>query len=82
MDWKLGVSVSSSSCRSLNSPHVSLLLKVADPGGNTQQHTAEMSVPEFQVGLRFFFFFFWLNIASYLVDTRVHQGIDCPNHVM
>ena len=49
MDWKLGVSISSSSCRALNSPHVSLLLKVADPGGSVQQHSAEMSVSEFQV---------------------------------
>ncbi|KAL5460090.1 hypothetical protein EMCRGX_G033511 [Ephydatia muelleri] len=48
MDWKLGVSISSSSCRSLNSPHVSLLLKVANPAGTVQQHSAEMSVSEFQ----------------------------------
>ena len=48
MDWKLGVSISSSACRSLNSPHVSLLLKVADPAGTVQQHSVEMSVSEFQ----------------------------------
>ena len=49
MDWKLGVAMSSSSCRSLNSPYVSLQLRIAESGGNIRLQTVEMTIPEFQV---------------------------------
>ena len=49
MDWKLGVAMSSSSCRSLNSPYVSLQLRIAEAGGNIRLQTVEMTIPEFQV---------------------------------
>ena len=53
MDWKLGVAMSSSSCRSLNSPYVSLQLRIAESGGNIRLQTVEMTIPEFQVSVLF-----------------------------
>ena len=49
MDWKLGVAMSSSSCRSLSSPYVTLQLRIAEAGGNIRLQTVEMTIPEFQV---------------------------------
>ncbi|XP_071376499.1 COMM domain-containing protein 6 isoform X1 [Centroberyx affinis] len=48
MQWKLGMAVSSDTCRSLNSPYVSLLLKIAEPSGQIRQRSFEMTVPQFQ----------------------------------
>lgn len=50
MDWKLGVAMSSSSCRSLSTPYISLQLKISDSATTTQLRHIEMTVPEFQVG--------------------------------
>ena len=47
MDWKIGLAVSSTHCENLNSPYISLLLKVAHRDGHTTQHPFELSVPEF-----------------------------------
>uniref|UniRef100_A0A7N6AYG9 TBC1 domain family member 4 n=1 Tax=Anabas testudineus TaxID=64144 RepID=A0A7N6AYG9_ANATE len=49
MQWKLGMAVSSDTCRSLNSPYVCLLLKIVEPSGNICQRSFEMTVPQFQV---------------------------------
>uniref|UniRef100_A0A3Q2G6H2 COMM domain-containing protein 6 n=1 Tax=Cyprinodon variegatus TaxID=28743 RepID=A0A3Q2G6H2_CYPVA len=49
VQWKLGMAVSSDTCRSLNSPYVSLLLKIAEPSGQIQQRAFEMTIPQFQV---------------------------------
>uniref|UniRef100_A0A8C7Y4F2 TBC1 domain family member 4 n=1 Tax=Oryzias sinensis TaxID=183150 RepID=A0A8C7Y4F2_9TELE len=49
VQWRLGMAVSSDICRSLNSPYVTLLLKVAEPSGLICQKSFEMSVPQFQV---------------------------------
>uniref|UniRef100_A0A3Q3XI54 COMM domain-containing protein 6 n=1 Tax=Mola mola TaxID=94237 RepID=A0A3Q3XI54_MOLML len=48
LQWKLGMSVSSDTCRSLNSPYVSLLLKVVEPSGQICQRSFEMTIPQFQ----------------------------------
>nr|XP_020465192.1 COMM domain-containing protein 6 [Monopterus albus]XP_020465193.1 COMM domain-containing protein 6 [Monopterus albus] len=48
MQWKLGMAVSSDTCRSLNSPYVTLLLKVVGPSGNISQRSFEMTIPQFQ----------------------------------
>ncbi|KAM8749163.1 COMM domain-containing protein 6 [Acanthopagrus schlegelii] len=48
MQWKLGMAVSSDICRSLNSPYVSLLLKVVEPSGQICQKSFELTVPQFQ----------------------------------
>ncbi|KAM9484116.1 COMM domain-containing protein 6 isoform 1-T1 [Salvelinus alpinus] len=48
MQWKLGMAVSSDTCRSLNSPHVSLLLKIADTSGQISQRSFEMTIAQFQ----------------------------------
>uniref|UniRef100_A0A3Q2PB67 COMM domain-containing protein 6 n=1 Tax=Fundulus heteroclitus TaxID=8078 RepID=A0A3Q2PB67_FUNHE len=48
MQWKLGMAVSSDTCRSLNSPYVSLLLKIAEPSGQISQKALEMTIPQFQ----------------------------------
>ena len=49
MDWNLGMSMSSNSCRSLNSPHVGLELKVSKSRGEIKTTNIQMSLPEFQV---------------------------------
>ncbi|KAJ8297949.1 hypothetical protein KUTeg_024480 [Tegillarca granosa] len=48
MQWKLGVGVSSDSCKNLNSPYVTMQVKVADPSGKLSTHTFEMTVMQFQ----------------------------------
>ncbi|XP_077436278.1 COMM domain-containing protein 6 [Vanacampus margaritifer] len=48
MQWKLGMAVSSDTCRSLNSPFVTILLKIAEPSGQISQKAFEMTVPQFQ----------------------------------
>ncbi|XP_070771193.1 COMM domain-containing protein 6 isoform X2 [Enoplosus armatus] len=48
MQWKLGMAVSSDTCRSLNSPYVSLLLKFVEPSGQICQRSFEMTIPQFQ----------------------------------
>ncbi|KAK6291255.1 hypothetical protein J4Q44_G00383540 [Coregonus suidteri] len=48
MQWKLGMAVSSDTCRSLNSPYVSLLLKIADTSGQISQRSFEMTIAQFQ----------------------------------
>ncbi|XP_030056464.1 COMM domain-containing protein 6 isoform X2 [Microcaecilia unicolor] len=46
--WKLGVAVSSDSCRSLNHPYVTVMLKVADYSGQIVSKSFEMTIPQFQ----------------------------------
>ncbi|XP_053184753.1 COMM domain-containing protein 6 [Scomber japonicus] len=48
MQWKLGLAMSSDTCRSLNSPFVSLMLKIAEPSGQISQKCFEMTIPQFQ----------------------------------
>ncbi|KAJ8256096.1 hypothetical protein COCON_G00199600 [Conger conger] len=48
VQWKLGMAISSDSCRSLNSPFVTLLLKVADSSGQISSKSFEMTIPQFQ----------------------------------
>ncbi|KAK0154432.1 COMM domain-containing protein 6 [Merluccius polli] len=48
MQWKLGMAVSCDTCRSLNSPFVSVLLKIAEPSGQISQKSFEMTIPQFQ----------------------------------
>jgi hypothetical protein len=48
MKWKLGVAMSSSSCRSLGVPYVTMVLSVADASGLVKDHSFEMSIAEFQ----------------------------------
>ena len=69
MEWQLGVAMSSSSCRSLHCPYLTLQLKVADTTGRPQQQTVQMTLPEFQVKLKsnggisdFFLFAFCLSV--------------------
>ncbi|XP_013383850.1 COMM domain-containing protein 6-like [Lingula anatina] len=46
--WKLGVAMSSDGCRNLNTPFVTVLLKVADPSGHVTTRSFEMTVIQFQ----------------------------------
>ncbi|XP_038626928.1 COMM domain-containing protein 6 [Tachyglossus aculeatus] len=48
IQWKLGMAVSSDSCRSLKYPYVSMTLKVADQSGQIVNKSFEMTVPQFQ----------------------------------
>ncbi|KAG5833113.1 COMM domain-containing protein 6 [Anguilla anguilla] len=48
LQWKLGISISSDSCRSLNSPYVTLLLKTADTSGQVSCKSFEMTISQFQ----------------------------------
>ncbi|NP_001016464.1 COMM domain-containing protein 6 [Xenopus tropicalis] len=46
--WKIGMAVSSDSCRSLNHPYVTIELKVADYSGQITSKVFELTIPEFQ----------------------------------
>uniref|UniRef100_A0A0K8R5Q9 COMM domain-containing protein 6 n=1 Tax=Ixodes ricinus TaxID=34613 RepID=A0A0K8R5Q9_IXORI len=46
--WKLGMAVSSDSCRSLKYPYVALMLKMADHSGQVKVKSFEMTIPQFQ----------------------------------
>uniref|UniRef100_A0A1A7WIB8 COMM domain-containing protein 6 n=1 Tax=Iconisemion striatum TaxID=60296 RepID=A0A1A7WIB8_9TELE len=48
LQWKLAMAVSSDTCRSLNSPYVSLLLKIVEPSGQIGHRSFEMTIPQFQ----------------------------------
>ncbi|XP_020628133.1 COMM domain-containing protein 6-like [Orbicella faveolata] len=48
MKWKLSVGVSSSSCRSLNSPYITALVTVTDPSGTPSTKSFEMTIGEFK----------------------------------
>ncbi|NXP15782.1 COMD6 protein, partial [Thinocorus orbignyianus] len=48
LEWKLGVAMSSDTCRSLKYPYVMVTLKVADPSGQITNRSFEMSIPQFQ----------------------------------
>jgi len=49
MQWSLGMSVASSNCRNLNSPFVTVQLRVAEWSGNVTERSFEMSLSEFKV---------------------------------
>ena len=49
MKWKLSVGVSSSACRSLNSPYITALVTVTDPSGALLAKSFEMTIGEFKV---------------------------------
>uniref|UniRef100_A0A8C9FLP1 COMM domain-containing protein 6 n=1 Tax=Pavo cristatus TaxID=9049 RepID=A0A8C9FLP1_PAVCR len=46
--WKLGVAMSSDTCRSLKYPYVTVTLKVADASGQITNKCFEMTVPQFK----------------------------------
>ncbi|XP_077200091.1 COMM domain-containing protein 6 isoform X4 [Paroedura picta] len=46
--WKLGVAVSSDTCRSLKCPYVTMAVKVADASGHVTSKSFEMTVAQFQ----------------------------------
>uniref|UniRef100_A0A4W3HV99 TBC1 domain family member 4 n=1 Tax=Callorhinchus milii TaxID=7868 RepID=A0A4W3HV99_CALMI len=48
LQWKLGMAMSSDSCRSLNHPYVTMTLKVAD-SSDVISRSFEMTIPQFQV---------------------------------
>ena len=51
MDWKLGISMSSNTCRALNSPYVTLVFTVVTDVviGTTKQYSVELCMQQFQV---------------------------------
>lgn len=49
MQWKLGMAMSSDTCRSLYSPYVSVRLKIIEPSGQIGYKSFEMTIPQFQV---------------------------------
>ncbi|XP_062050063.1 COMM domain-containing protein 6 isoform X1 [Lepus europaeus] len=46
--WRLGMAVSSDSCRSLKYPYVAVMLKIADHAGHVKSKSFEMTIPQFQ----------------------------------
>jgi hypothetical protein len=48
LDWKLGVSLTSSHCANLKTPFVSIIVRVAEQDGEVATHALELSLPEFQ----------------------------------
>uniref|UniRef100_A0A8C9GXF4 COMM domain-containing protein 6 n=1 Tax=Piliocolobus tephrosceles TaxID=591936 RepID=A0A8C9GXF4_9PRIM len=56
--WKLGMAVSSDTCRSLKYPYVAVMLKVADHSGQVKTKCFEMTIPQFQAGVQ------WRDLGS------------------
>ncbi|XP_043360536.1 COMM domain-containing protein 6 isoform X2 [Dermochelys coriacea] len=54
IQWKLGMAVSSDSCRSLKYPYVTMTLKVAELSGQIMSRSFEMTIPQFQDFFRHF----------------------------
>ncbi|XP_069130119.1 COMM domain-containing protein 6-like [Argopecten irradians] len=48
LKWKVGMAMSSDTCRNLNSSYVAMAIKVADPSGKITNHNFEMTVQQFQ----------------------------------
>ncbi|NXO04869.1 COMD6 protein, partial [Rhinopomastus cyanomelas] len=48
LKWKLGVAMSSDTCRSLKYPYVTVTLRVADPSGQITDKSFEMPIPQFK----------------------------------
>eukprot|EP00794_Sanderia_malayensis_P007368 gene7368-8188_t len=48
LDWKLSMSMSSSSCKNLHNPSVTLLVKVLQTNGDIVQKSFEMTIEQFQ----------------------------------
>ncbi|KAL6057895.1 COMM domain-containing protein 6 [Balamuthia mandrillaris] len=48
LEWKLGVAATSSNCKELASPFVSLVMHVADSNSKVTAYPFELSLPEFQ----------------------------------
>eukprot|EP01132_Coremiostelium_polycephalum_P002268 gene2268-2791_t len=46
--WKLGVSISSNHAQELNTPFISIFIKVLDSNDEVSSHSFELTVPEFQ----------------------------------
>ncbi|KAK6168524.1 hypothetical protein SNE40_021037 [Patella caerulea] len=46
--WKIGMSVSSSECKQLNSSFVSMVIIVADQSGKAKHHSLEMTLKQFR----------------------------------
>lgn len=49
LDWKLGVSISSSQCQNLMTPFVTLTFRVVDANGSVTTQEIELTYSEFQV---------------------------------
>ncbi|KAM4862796.1 COMM domain-containing protein 6-like [Urocitellus parryii] len=61
--WKLGMAVSSDSCRSLKYPYVAVMLKVADHSGQVKIKSFEMKIPQFQN------FYRWFKDIAAIIET-------------
>ncbi|XP_031554957.1 COMM domain-containing protein 6-like [Actinia tenebrosa] len=48
MRWKLSIGMSSSICRNLNAPYITLLITVSDSSGNLKSKSCELTVSEFK----------------------------------
>ncbi|XP_046577837.1 LOW QUALITY PROTEIN: COMM domain-containing protein 6-like [Haliotis rubra] len=48
LQWRVGVAISSDDCKSLNSPHITLLLTIAETGGSITKHSVEMTLTQFR----------------------------------
>ena len=51
-DWKLVIATESSSLRQLDTPYVTLALRVADPSGSVSATSVNLTVSEFKVRTR------------------------------
>lgn len=47
MDWKLGVTTKSNHCKNLNTPFVTISLRISDSDEKITTHSFELSIPEF-----------------------------------
>jgi hypothetical protein len=84
------MAMSSASCRNLDSPFVTVVLRVAQPSGKIDTRSFEMTVPEFQASISLVLHFFRAmelrkkTIAVFLLQrmtfgfyTRLLNGVTC-----
>ena len=48
LDWKVGVALESSTCKTLNAPFVTVVLRVQHESGDISSHPMELSLGEYQ----------------------------------
>ena len=59
--WRLGVAITSNSCRDLQNPYVVVSFAVVESDGSKKYHSAELTLEQFQVNQ-------FVSISLYLVD--------------
>lgn len=55
-EWKVAMGISSSNCKNLDAPVITVVMTIKDGGGKSVKRSMEMNLEEFQVGISPVFF--------------------------